>query len=124
MPTLVDAHYDLGLHLWNRYRRARGLPKPADLDEAERELRKAVELDPARPRSRLVLGQLLAERKRVDEAVDRAPQAAKLAGEIPRTRTTSGSPSGCRAIWKAPRRSSAPPSRATPDTARRGGRWA
>jgi Flp pilus assembly protein TadD len=83
MPSLVDAHYDLGLHLWNRYRSGRGLPRPADLDEAERELRKAVEQDPTRPRSRLVLGQLLAERKRMDEAVDQLRQASKLAGNDP-----------------------------------------
>jgi len=83
MPSLVDAHHDLGLHLWNRYRSGRGLPRPADLDEAERELRKAVELDPTRPRSRLALGQLLAERKKVDEAVEQLRQAATLAGGDP-----------------------------------------
>lgn len=42
-----------------------------------------MELGPARARSRLALGQLLAERQRVDEAVEQIRQAAKLAGPDP-----------------------------------------
>jgi tetratricopeptide (TPR) repeat protein len=79
MPSLASAHYDLGLHLWNRHRNARGLRQAADLDEAERELRAAVALDAAQPRPRLVLGQLLAERQRLDEAVRELQEAQRLA---------------------------------------------
>src|SRR6185436_2758585 len=49
-PGRGDAQYDLGLHLWNRYRAGRGLRQPADLDDAVAELRQPARLaggDPA-----------------------------------------------------------------------------
>ncbi|HUG52277.1 MAG TPA: tetratricopeptide repeat protein [Vicinamibacteria bacterium] len=82
-PDHPQARYDLGVHLWNRYRHGRGLRQPALLDEAERELRGAVEGDPARATSRRALGQLLAERERVDEAVEQLREAARLSGNDP-----------------------------------------
>jgi tetratricopeptide (TPR) repeat protein len=82
-PGLGSAHYDLGLNLWNRHRAARGVRRPADLDEAERALRRAVALEPAQARWRLVLGQLLAERQRLDEAVRELREAARQAGADP-----------------------------------------
>src|SRR4029077_5472002 len=67
-PRRADAHYDLGLPLWNRYRAGRGLRQHADLDEAERALRAALDLDPSRARSHLALGPFLAEGQRLDDA--------------------------------------------------------
>jgi tetratricopeptide (TPR) repeat protein len=78
-PGLSDAHYDVGVYLWTRYRGSRGPRRPADLDEAEAALRKAVALDGTRAKYRLALGQLLAERQRLDEAVGELRQAAALA---------------------------------------------
>src|SRR6185295_274028 len=76
-PGRGEAQYDLGLHLWNRYRAGRGLRQPADLDEADRALRAAVAVDPQRARWRLALGQLMAERQRLDDAVAELRQAAR-----------------------------------------------
>ena len=59
------------------------LRQPADLEEAERALRRRWSWTRSRARSRLALGQFLAERQRLDDAVAELREAASLAGGDP-----------------------------------------
>ena len=60
LPDLAEAHYNLGVNLWNRYKAAPGAPRAQDLDEARAELGRAVALAPSQPRFHAALGQVLA----------------------------------------------------------------
>jgi Flp pilus assembly protein TadD len=78
-PGFAEARYNLGVDLWNRYKRARGLRDKADLDQAARELDAASRLDPSQPRIHFALGQLRAERESRAEAVASLQKAVELA---------------------------------------------
>ena len=80
-------------------------------------MRKAVALDGTRAKYRLALGQLLAERQRLDEAVGELRQARRWRG-IRRTHTTSGSHGDFKGDLDGAEAQLAPPSPAIPGTAR------
>ena len=45
-PNFGEAHYNLGLNLWNKYKSSTGLRQKSDLDEALEELKTASQLSP------------------------------------------------------------------------------
>ena len=45
-PNFGEAHYNLGLNLWNKYKSSMGLRQKADLDDAQEELKTASQLQP------------------------------------------------------------------------------
>jgi hypothetical protein len=49
LPQVAEAHYNLGLNLWNRYKAATGLKQHEDLEEAVRQLKAASRLAPREP---------------------------------------------------------------------------
>ena len=83
LPSLAEARYNLALNLWKRYRDAAGPRQSSDLDQAEQELRTAIQLQPAHAAAHLALGQLLAERQRHDAAVEALRKAHELSRGAP-----------------------------------------
>jgi tetratricopeptide (TPR) repeat protein/catechol 2,3-dioxygenase-like lactoylglutathione lyase family enzyme len=57
-PDFAEAHLNLALNLWNRYKKSAGLRQKSDLDEAAQEANNATELDPQRTTNFLALGQI------------------------------------------------------------------
>jgi tetratricopeptide (TPR) repeat protein len=70
MPQLAEARHNLGLNLWNRYKRSTGKRPQKDLEDARDELQAAVELAPGGAAFHAALGQLLAETQDLDAAVE------------------------------------------------------
>lgn len=77
-PNFPEAHLNLGLNLWNRYKRSAGLRRRSDLDEAAQEVKEAVDLDPQRTSSYLALGQIDVDRGDLAPAVDSLQRAVGL----------------------------------------------
>ena len=61
-PNFGEAHYNLGLNLWNKYKTSMGLRQKADLDDAQDELKTASQLQPRQPAIYFALGQVMADR--------------------------------------------------------------
>jgi len=78
-PAFATGRYQLAVTLWNRYQRAGGRPRKADLDEAVAALSRAVSEEADQPQFRLVLGQLLAEQQNFAPAIDHLRRAMTLA---------------------------------------------
>ncbi len=83
LPDLAEAHYNLGVNLWNRYKAAPGARRAQDLDEARAELGRAVALAPSQPRFHAALGQVLADRQDLEDAVAAFRQALALEPQRP-----------------------------------------
>ena len=58
-PDFGEAHYNLGLNLWNKYKTSMGLRQKADLDDAQDELKIASQLQPRQPAIYFALGQVM-----------------------------------------------------------------
>src|SRR5262249_7949115 len=82
-PQLAEAHYNLGLHLWQRFKASVGQKQTKDLDEAVAELTTAVHLDASEPRAWSALGQLLVDRQDLTAAIENLRRAATLARDDP-----------------------------------------
>jgi tetratricopeptide (TPR) repeat protein len=80
-PAFAEAQYNLGLHLWTRFK-ASGQGRAAERDASLAALQRAVELEPADPRFHSALGQALSERERLTESVDHLRRAAALAPHV------------------------------------------
>lgn len=78
MPDAAEPRYNLGLHLWNRYKRSTGLRRSEDLDAAVEEIAVAARLAPMRPDTHAALGQLLADRQQLDAAAASLRKAVAL----------------------------------------------
>src|SRR5947207_1248515 len=77
--ALGEARLNLGLNLWNRYKRSTGSRPKKDLDQAREELRRAVDLAPRDAAFHAALGQFLSETQDLDAAVAQLREAAALA---------------------------------------------
>ena len=77
-PNFGEAHYNLGLNLWNKYKRSTGLRQKSDLDEALEELRTASQVAPKQPKIHFALGQILADRGDLAPAVENLQNAVDL----------------------------------------------
>ena len=77
-PGFAEAHYNLGLYLWQRSRRRGGAPDAGDLDAALAEAAAAVRLAPARADFHAALGQMLADKQDLTGAVGALRQARTL----------------------------------------------
>src|SRR5229473_5386769 len=77
-PSFAEAHYNLGLNLWNKYKRSMGLRQKSDLDQALEELGTASQLAPKQPRIYFALGQILADRGNLAPAVENLQKAVEL----------------------------------------------
>lgn len=78
-PMFAAARYQLGVNLWNRFKRPVGGRQKQDLDDGIAQLTRAVEIEPSQPLFHLVLGQLLAEQQRLAPAIDHLRRALALA---------------------------------------------
>lgn len=76
-PYFAEAHYNLGLNLWNHYKSSTGLKQKSDLDEAAQQLQNAVEQQPVAAHY-LALGQILSDRGDFENAVDDLKRAVNL----------------------------------------------
>jgi tetratricopeptide (TPR) repeat protein len=54
----AEAHYNLGLSLWNRYKKSSGLRQKSDLEDAAKQLQKAADLEPRNAGILEALGQI------------------------------------------------------------------
>jgi tetratricopeptide (TPR) repeat protein len=77
-PDFAEAHMNLGLNLWNRYKKSSGLRQKNDLDEAAQEVKKAVDLDPRRATNFFALGQIQVDQGDLAPAVDSLQRAVDL----------------------------------------------
>ena len=77
-PDFGEAHYNLGLNLWNRYKSSTGLRQKADLDDAQDELKTASRLQPRQPAMYFVLGQVMSDRGDLASAVENLQKAVDL----------------------------------------------
>jgi tetratricopeptide (TPR) repeat protein len=77
-PDFGEAHTNLGLNLWNRYKRSEGLRQKSDLEQAAAELKKATELDPRDPSTYFALGQIQADLGDLAPSVENLQKAANL----------------------------------------------
>jgi tetratricopeptide (TPR) repeat protein len=82
-PQLADAHYNLGLHLWERFKRTVGPKQSKDLDEAVAALTRAIQIDPNDARAHSALGQLLVDKQDLAPALDHLRHAMALAPDNP-----------------------------------------
>jgi len=80
-PTFAQARYNLGLALWRKYRDKRSPQKESDVQEAENEFRQATQLEPREPRHFVALGELLADKGKLSQAVEVLHTAVTLAPE-------------------------------------------
>jgi tetratricopeptide (TPR) repeat protein len=78
-PRFAEAHYNLGLHLWNRYKRSTGPKHRSDLDAAIDHVQTAVQLAPDQASYNAALGQILVDRQDLDGAVLALRRAVTLA---------------------------------------------
>lgn len=83
LPDLAEARYNLGLHVWNRYKKSTGLRRTEDLDAALEELKAAVRLAPAVPNFHAALGQLLVDRQLLQPALESLRKAVDLSPATP-----------------------------------------
>src|SRR5436190_1277206 len=79
LPQLGEARLNLGLNLWNRYKRSTGSRPKKDLDQVREELRRAVDLAQRDAAFHAALGQFLSETQDLDAAVAQLREAAALA---------------------------------------------
>jgi len=77
-PAFAEAHYNLGINLWNRYKKSAGLRQKSDLEEAAENLQKASELGPRNSRPLFALGQLLSDKGDLGLSVDALQRAVEL----------------------------------------------
>ena len=77
-PDFAEAHYNLGLNLWNRYKKSSGLRQKSDLEEAAKQLRKAADLEPRRVSVLEALGQIEADQGDYTHSVDHLGKAVAL----------------------------------------------
>ena len=78
-PSFAAARYQLGVNLWNRFKRPAGGRQKQDLDDGIAQLTRAVEIESSQPLYHLVLGQLLAEQQRLGPAIEHLRRALALA---------------------------------------------
>jgi tetratricopeptide (TPR) repeat protein len=81
LPDLGEAHYNLGVNIWNRYKRSTALRKPEDLDRALSELRTATRLWPTAANFHAALGQLLVDMQQLQPAIESLRKALELAND-------------------------------------------
>jgi tetratricopeptide (TPR) repeat protein len=77
-PDFAEGHYNLGLNLWNRYKKSAGLRQKSDLEEAGQELKRATDLEPRGPAAFLALGQIQADQGDFAASVDNLQKAINL----------------------------------------------
>ena len=77
-PDFAEAHFNLGLNLWNRYKKTEALKQQSDLDQSAQELGRAAELNPQGSRIWFALGQLLADKGDLTPAVADLEKAVDL----------------------------------------------
>jgi tetratricopeptide (TPR) repeat protein len=77
-PDFAEARINLGLNLWNRYKKSSGLRQKSDLDEAAQEVKKAVDLDPRHSTNFFALGQIQVDQGDLAPAVDSLQRAVAL----------------------------------------------
>ena len=75
---VAEAHYNLSLNLWNRYKDSTGLKQVSDLDDALKEIKTAVQLDPRNSKAYFALGQIMADRGDLALAVENLEKAVAL----------------------------------------------
>ena len=84
-PDVAEAHYNLGLSLWSRYKNATGPRQSSDIEAATTALRTAARLAPADAKVHAALGQLLVDTDDLPGAVESFRRAQALvpdSGEI------------------------------------------
>ena len=89
-PDFAEAHYNLGLNLWNRYKKSTGLRQQSDLEEAAQELKKATELAPRQATALLALGQLLSDKGDLLPSAENLQKAVDLDPANPEYRYNLG----------------------------------
>jgi tetratricopeptide (TPR) repeat protein len=77
-PDFGEAHYNLGLNLWNKYKSSMGRRQKSDLDDAQKELKAASQLQPRQPAIYFALGQVMADRGDLVSAVENLQKAVEL----------------------------------------------
>ena len=89
-PDVAEAHYNLGLSLWSRYKNATGPRQSSDIEAATTALRTAARLAPADAKVHAALGQLLVDTDDLPGAVESFRRAQALVPEQQRDRVRPG----------------------------------
>jgi tetratricopeptide (TPR) repeat protein len=78
-PDFAEAHYNLGIQLWQKYRDTFGLRNEDDYHEAIEDLRTAIKLQPRQTNAYVALGKVLAGNQDVSGAVKILKAAVAIA---------------------------------------------